>query len=152
MFSYNSHSSFLQEVFILIAVWIFSHYMSTLPPHRPVSFLSSFKIEAFKIISALSFDVHPILKGFHPITSCKNNFFLSPFFAILTVTSATVVSHIIHLLQTSLKHTESVVRKKEFWLTPNDLKAIPNIVHYLSVWPQGNLWYGCFPSLQDWAQ
>lgn len=84
---------------------VFCHYISTLPSHRPISFLSHFKREAFKIISALSSDVHPILKGFNLIISCKNNFFLSPFFAIPTVTSATVITHFVHLLQTSVKHT-----------------------------------------------
>lgn len=49
-----------------------------------MSFLSHFKMKAFKIISALSSDVHPILKGFHLTISCKNNFFLLPFFAILS--------------------------------------------------------------------
>lgn len=120
----NNIALFLQEVFKLIAVWVFSHYISTLPSHQPMSFLSCLKMEAFKSMSALSSG--SILKGFHLIMSCKNNSFLSHFFAIPTVTSAAVITHIVHLLQTSPKHINSVVREKQFWLIPNDLKAIPN--------------------------
>lgn len=142
-------------MFILIAVWgFFCHYISTLPSHRPMSFLSHFKREAFKIISALSSDVHPILKGFNLMISCKNNFFLSPFFAIPTVTSATVITHFVHLLQTSVKHTRCWEEKRILAGT-KWFKSHPKYyLHYLCV-TTGQPVVGLFPIsgwLSDWAQ